>query len=385
MKGMFAFLAFLATFVTLYGLLNFYFYRKLTGCFHPDTAGRALLAAFLLLMVFAPFLVNFSAGAGFRNTALASAYIGYTWMGAVFLFFCVHVFLDAAFASRWIFLRVTGGSPGAVFEKRCAVLAVSTAVVLAGIVWGFFDARDIRVEHIRLTSDKIPPLHRTIRIAQVSDTHFGVITGERFAAKLAELLDGIRADVIVSTGDMIDRGLPEPEKAAKILRAVHSPMGKYAVAGNHEFYAGIKDAAAFHETAGFVLLRNRVVAVSEFLTIAGVDDPAGRRYGLETDFSGRSLLADVHPDSFSILLKHQPVPAEGLSSGFDLQLSGHTHHGQIFPFNFIVRLVYPDGSGLHRLEGGSQMYVSRGTGFWGPPIRLFAPPEITVIDIAPAS
>lgn len=383
MRGIFSFIAFLSTFVVLYGLLNFYFYRKVSQCVPLDSWAKILLAAFLLLMVFAPFVVNLSAKAGFRNVALTSAYVGYIWMGAVFLFFSIHLLFDAAFVSRWILLKITGGSPTAVFDKKCAVLGVAAVVVSAAILWGWFEARNIRVEHVRVKSEKIPASQPAIRIAQVSDMHFGVILGESFARKVAGLLTEIGPDLIVSTGDMIDRGLSDPESVAEVLRAVRSPMGKFAVAGNHEFYAGIDDAAGFHEMAGFALLRNEAVSVSGHMVIAGLDDPAGRRYGLDDGGTRKKLLESLPSDRFSVLLKHQPVPAGGSGYGVDLQLSGHTHKGQIFPFTIIVNRVYPHKSGLHRLEGGTLMYVNRGTGFWGPPIRLLAPPEITVIEIGP--
>ncbi len=383
MKNTIAFFGFLAAFVTLYGLLNFYFYRKVTQYFSPDPAARVLLALFLLLMVFAPFIVNFSAKAELRSVALVSAYTGYIWMGAVFLFFCVHLLFDAAFVARWVFQLLSGSLPSALFDKRGPVLALSAVIVSAAVLWGFLEARDIRVDHIHLTSGKLPPGHRVIRVAQVSDLHFGVISGKRFAGRVVGMLEEIDADMIVSTGDMIDRGLPDPVAVAAVFNTLDPPMGKYGVAGNHEFYAGIDDATGFHEMAGFTLLRNEATRVSDHLTLAGIDDPAGFRRGDVQEFSRKDLFGGIPGDHFAILLKHQPRPAAGRGAGVDLQLSGHTHKGQIFPFNLVVGLVYPYVSGLHRLEDGAKIYVNRGTGFWGPPIRLFAPPEITVVHVGP--
>ncbi|MFO8090169.1 MAG: metallophosphoesterase [Desulfatiglandaceae bacterium] len=375
MKELLSFAAFIATFISLYGLLNYYFYRKAAGCFSFRPWVRIVLAVFLLLMVSAPFMVNFASAAGFHSVAFASAWVGYTWMGAVFLFFCVHFTVDIVSAIRWIFLRVFSHS-SVVFERRVTMFAASVAIVSVGLLCGVFEARDIGIEHIRLHSDKVL---EPVRIAQVSDLHFGVINGEAFAVKVARLLDEIDADIVVSTGDMIDRGLRDAERTAAVLRTVSAAAGKFAVPGNHEFYAGLKEAVDFHEKAGFMFLRNSAVSVSDHLIIAGVDDPAGRRYGIDPDFFESRLLEGVPRERFTILLKHQPVPA----SDFDLQLSGHTHGGQLFPFNFVVGIVYPWVRGLHETGDGSWIYISRGTGFWGPPVRLFAPPEITVIDIDP--
>jgi uncharacterized protein len=376
MRELLSFAAFIATFISLYGLLNYYVYRKAAGCFSFRFLGRAVLAVFLLLMVLAPFMVNFASGAGFHSVAFFSAWVGYTWMGAVFLFFCVHVTFDVVSVAKWFFLRVFRRS-FAVFRGRHTMFAVSAAIVSAGLLWGFFEARDIRVELVKLNSEKIPG---PVRIVHVSDLHLGVINGEAFAEKVAALLNEMDADVIVSTGDLIDRGLRDAERTAAVLAGVSAPVGKFAVPGNHEFYAGIEEATEFHEKAGFTFLRNSAVSVSDHLTVAGVDDPAGRRYGIDPDFFESRLLVGLPPERFTILLKHQPMPAPV----FDLQLSGHTHGGQLFPFNFVVGMVYPWVRGLHRTGDASWIYVSRGTGFWGPPIRLFAPPEITVFDIVPS-
>jgi len=375
MKELLFFAAFIATFISLYGLLNYYFYRKAAGCFPFGPWLRAVLAVFLLMMVLAPFMVNFISGAGVHRVAFIFAWVGYTWMGAVFLFFCVHFSFDLVRGVKWIFLRASGRSP-AVFNRRLSVFAASAAIVSAALLWGVFEARDIRIKHIRLNSDKIP---EPIRIAQMSDLHLGVISGEALALKVARLLNEIDADIVVSTGDMIDRGLRDVERTAAVLRAVSAPAGKFAVPGNHEFYAGIQDATEFHEKAGFTFLRNSAVSVHDHVIIAGVDDPAGRRHGINPDFFESRLLEDLPVERFSILLKHQPVPAPD----FDLQLSGHTHGGQLFPFNFVVGMVYPWVRGLHKMGDGSWIYVSTGSGFWGPPIRIFAPPEITVFDLGP--
>jgi uncharacterized protein len=374
MKEFLSFAAFIATFVSLYGLLNYYFYRKAAGCCSFRPWARKVLMVFLLLMVSAPFMVNFAAEADLRTVAFVSALVGYTWMGAVFLFFCVHVPIDIGFGFRRLF-RLVSGRLQSVPARRLSVFAFSVAVVSAALVWGFFEAREIRIEHVDLHSEKIAG---PVRIVQVSDLHLGVLSGEAFAVKVAGLVDKLDADLLVSTGDMVDRGLADAEGAAAAFREVSAPAGKFAVAGNHEFYAGIEEAEEFHEMAGFTFLRNREVSVLDRLTIAGVDDPAGAGHGVKTDLFERRLSQALPFENFGILLKHQPVP----SKGFDLQLSGHTHGGQIFPFNFIVGLVYPRVKGLHETEKGSWIYISRGTGFWGPPIRLFSPPEITVIDIS---
>ena len=150
--------------------------------------------------------------------------------------------------------------------------------------------------------------------------------------------------------------------------------------GNHEYYAGIDQALDFTRKAGFTVLRGQATETAG-ITIAGVDDStaADIRGGHEVD--ERQLLGPLPDSKFTLFLKHRPVVEKGSAGLFDLQLSGHIHKGQIFPFYLITRLFYPVKTGLSHLQGKATLYVSRGTGTWGPPVRVLAPPEITVIDL----
>jgi predicted MPP superfamily phosphohydrolase len=186
---------------------------------------------------------------------------------------------------------------------------------------------------------------------------------------------------VVSTGDLVDSQIDNLRGLGELLKGVDARYGKFAVTGNHEFYAGLDQALRFTEKAGFTILRHQALAVTGILNIVGVDDPTGKRFGLSRGISEQSLLSKIPPERFTILLKHQPV-VDGNSAGlFDLQLSGHTHGGQIFPFYILVWLFYPVAPGLTRLENGSYLYVSKGSGTWGPPIRFLSPPEVTIIEL----
>jgi predicted MPP superfamily phosphohydrolase len=169
-----------------------------------------------------------------------------------------------------------------------------------------------------------------------------------------------------------------------MFREIEPRLGKYGVTGNHEFYAGLDQSIRFTEQAGFTMLRGERIDIGDFLTIAGVDDSQARSFGL---FSGRSesdLLGDLPDNRFVLLLKHRPLLDEDSRGLFDLQLSGHVHRGQIFPFSIITGLYYETQAGLATFSDGSSLYVSRGAGTWGPPVRFLSPPEVTVIDLVPA-
>jgi hypothetical protein len=254
-------------------------------------------------------------------------------------------------------------------------------LIVAGIVvYGRFEAKNICIERIELRTAKLPPRVSRLRIVQITDIHFSTLNGVKFARKIEKIIRGLHPDILVSTGDLIDRGLVEKESVASLFRAIKTTYGKYAIAGNHEFISGIKMAVAFTEKAGFSMLRNEGVTVGGFLNIAGVDDPAGKRFGAVSSISEDNVLAFFSCGTLNILLKHQPKIEKNSLGKFDLQISGHTHNGQIFPFNIITSLFYPYIKGLHKVSNDSYLYVSRGTGTWGPPIRFLTFPEITVID-----
>lgn len=211
--------------------------------------------------------------------------------------------------------------------------------------------------------------------------HLGALVGPRRLRRIVALLERLDADVVLSAGDLVDDLGERLSRLAPAFAALRPRLGKYAVTGNHEYYAGIEAALAFHARAGFTVLHARALDLDHAVTLAGVDDPTGRRVAAPA-VEEHELLGALARERFTILLKHQPVidpRSEGL---FDLQLSGHVHRGQIFPFGLLVRLAYRMPTGLTPLAHGGWLYVSRGTGTWGPPMRVGASPEIALIEIA---
>jgi len=203
------------------------------------------------------------------------------------------------------------------------------------------------------------------------------------AADIFERVGALSPDILVSTGDLVDQSVCAVAGLVGPLLAIEAPKGKFAVTGNHEFYAGLEQALRFTRQAGFVVLRGEVAAAGG-ITLVGVDDSEAGRFEGKPPADERRILSKAAGDGYVILLKHRPTIAEDAIGLFDLQLSGHTHKGQIFPFSLLTRLVYVVDAGWLDLGKGSHLYVSRGTGLWGPPIRLLAPPEITVIDLVRA-
>jgi uncharacterized protein len=366
-------LRFLAIFITVYTSMNALVYVKAKALF-PDRSGlHHFLLLFVILMVASPIGVRFLEKHGYEWPATVLAYLGYNWMGFVFL--SLWGFL-AAGAVGLIFkvLNVLTGAQLPSLSGKGGTVAVF-AVVLLTCVYGYIEAQSIKVEHLEIKTEKLPQGINRLKIAQISDVHLGLINGKKRLQKIVDLIRAEQPDLLVATGDVVDGVMAKNGQIHEVLKQVQPRFGKYAVTGNHEFYAGLDQALETIERSGFRVLRGEGVATGG-LNIVGIDDPA---VGSVTNEA--SLLASLRNGLFTLYLKHRPEVPEETRGFFDLQLSGHTHRGQIFPFSLFTGLVYPMQSGLYDLGSGSMLYTSRGSGTWGPPMRVLSPPEVTVIDL----
>jgi predicted MPP superfamily phosphohydrolase len=372
---------FLFTFFLLYGGMHFYAFMKARAALAFGVPTGIYLAVFMIIMVLAPFIIRVSERAGFEFFARLMSYIGYTWLGVLFLFTSASLAIDI--------YRVVLHAGGFVVRRDLSYFSVSDKyaflipliVALVTAAYGYFEAKDIRTEKITIRSPKIPVSIGRVRIVQISDVHIGLIVGEDRIRRMLEEVRKAKPDILVSTGDLVDGQMDALSGLADLLKEISPRYGKFAITGNHEFYAGLDHALNFTERAGFKVLRGEKIDVAG-ITIAGVDDRQGKAFGLFKGDGEQELLSGVDHKKFVLLLKHRPLVDPNALGLFDLQLSGHVHKGQIFPFSIITGLYYPTQAGLANLPRGSELYVSRGTGTWGPPIRFLAPPEVTVIDLA---
>jgi len=374
------FFLFITTFTSIYTSLHVYAFFKLRRAVALSGASTALVALFMILMILTPILVRVVESADFERTAKGFAYVGYTWMGFLFLFVMAALTVDV-----WRLLVYLAGAvlktdlnTVKLSARQAFFLPLFAGVLAAG--YGLFEASNIRTETLVLKSPKIT---RPIRIAQISDVHLGLLVREGRLARILEKVKAASPDIFVSTGDLVDGQTDSLNGVGNLLREIKAPLGKFAVTGNHEFYAGLDRSLQFTKQAGFRVLRGETASVDGLIQIAGVDDPAGGGYGRSREVPERQLLSGLPRDRFTLLLKHRPQVEEGALGLFDLQLSGHAHKGQIFPFSLIHHVLFPYIAGLYDLSSGSLLYVSRGSGTWGPPIRFLAPPEVTVIDLVP--
>ncbi len=371
---------FIVTVFAVYGGMHVYAFVRARMVLGFGAATGAAVAAFMLVMTLAPFLIRVLERYEYQLAARVLSYLAYLWMAALFLFFCSSIVLDAVnFLSRagvWI----TRSAPAAPLVPAKASFFVSLGLSVLICVYGYFSALDIRTERLRIETAKLPAGIDRLTIVQISDVHLGVIVRCERLKRIMDIVKAEKPDIFVSTGDLVDAQINEMTGMADLLREVKAPYGNYAITGNHEFFAGIDQAIAFTREAGFTVLRGQAVT-SGPITIVGVDDRTGVQLGLIKPIREKDILTSFPHDKFVLFLKHQPrldPDAQGL---FDLQLSGHTHKGQIYPFTYLSKIVYPLNAGRFDLAQGAILYVSRGTGTWGPPIRFLSPPEVTVVEL----
>ncbi len=372
---------FLISFFSIYGGVHLYAFLKARAAFVFDTKTGIYLILFMLSMVFAPFIVRLSEKLGFDFTARLMSYIGYTWMGLLFLFISASIVIDIYCLLIYFCAFIFNADLSSIRPSAKLSFYIPLLLSLSIAFYGYFEAKNLRIEKITIRTPKISEEVGRLKIVQISDIHLGLIVREKRLKNILEKVKTENPDILVSTGDLVDGQINRLEGLAELLRKIDTRYGKFAVTGNHEFYAGLGHAMDFTEKAGFTILRGDGLTVAGLINIVGVDDPAGKAYGLFKEVPENKLLSEFPREKFTLLLKHRPKVDKNSLGLFDLQLSGHSHKGQIFPFSIITRMYYPVAAGGLELANDSYLYVSRGSGTWGPPIRFLSPPEVTVIEL----
>ena len=264
-------------------------------------------------------------------------------------------------------------------------LAVTAGVGALGTVgYGVTEARHVRVKRAAITLPRLDPALNGFKIALLTDIHISATLHRPFVERVVRTVNALDVGAVAIVGDLVDGTVDELGDDARALTALNSTHGTYFVTGNHEYYSGAEEWVEYLPTIGVQVLRNRRVEIpgGAGLDLAGVDDVTAADSGVPGHGANLSAALEGRDrDRPVVLLAHQPVQwPEAVDRGVDLQLSGHTHGGQMWPFTYGVRLQQPVVAG-HATDGASQIYVSRGSGYWGPPVRVGAPPEISLIEL----
>ncbi|MFC9896560.1 metallophosphoesterase [Nocardia sp. NPDC127579] len=279
------------------------------------------------------------------------------------------------------------GLAAAGVDERARIVAVAVlAVTVALVAYGVFEAR--RVPRVRTLEVPIRGLGAGLdglRLVVVTDTHFAALNRLRWSERVVEVVNSLQPDIACHAGDLADGSVAKRHAQVDPLGKVEAELGRFYITGNHEYFGDAPGWIEHMAGLGWQPLRNQHEVITrggDRLVLAGIDDPTGAGLpGHGPDL--RAALDGAAPDAPVVLLAHQPRQvADAAAAGVALQISGHTHGGQIWPFHYLVRLEQPVVAGLS-WHGGTQLYTSRGTGFWGPQLRVFAPSEITVLVLRP--
>jgi hypothetical protein len=376
-RQVFGFAIFLVVALGIIGSAHHYYWMRLVVQPHwpePLTAlGTWAVWGGALLLVTYPFIERTQP----PRVAQFFVWPGFVWMGA-----CFYLLLGL-----WVsdLLRLVLSASGVEVARMQAagVLGVTLAVLIGG---GWNALRGPVLKEVELRMPRWPRELDGYRLVQISDIHIGATLHRGFAQKLVDMANGARPDLIAVTGDLVDGSVAQLADEVAPFASLRARDGVFFVAGNHDHYSGARSWLKKAEDLGMTVLRNRHQVVERAparFVLAGVDDPTGKRSGGRGD-DVDAAVSGAPAEVPTILLAHDPRCFDrAAGKQIDLQISGHTHGGQMWPFGMFVRLQTRFLAGRYAI-GASQLYVSRGTGFWGPPIRMFAPSELTVLVLRPA-
>lgn len=351
------------------------------------------IATVVIALLFVMLMSGFMAVRGMsRSVASPFMWVSYTWLGA--MFFLVIALGSSDLAKLVVNLsarargRVVEGAPDDPERRRALARLFGGAAALAGIGasgLGLASALSpVAVSRVRVAIDRLSKAKSGYRIVQISDVHVGPTIGREFIEGIVARINALNPDLVAITGDLVDGSVAELAEHVAPLAKIKAKDGVFFVTGNHEYYSGADAWIAHLTTLGIRVLRNEHVRIGgdDGFDLVGIDDASSHGFGHGHGADLKKALEGRDASRACVLLAHQPKGIDLADTlGVDLQLSGHTHGGQMIPWNFLVRLQQPFVAGLHKLAR-AQIYVSRGTGYWGPPMRVGAPAEITEIELA---
>ncbi len=370
--------------LAFYGLINYYIGIKgwqILSSLIPFLNSKIYWFIFWLL-AFSYIAARFAGKLlpGFVNYILTVT--GAYWLGALVYFTLIIAVLKlVTLLDKWMgFLPAwLKQSPAAPISGLIVILAVASI-----LAYGTWNANNPRVRHYDISIPKQAGEISGLHAAVVSDVHLGTIVGKERLKKMVDMINAQKPDIVFIAGDIIDEDIGPfiKQNMSEHLRSLKTKYGVYFSLGNHEYYGGhLEDIVKHLSEAGVIVLRDRYIKIADSFYVAGREDKAAEHSGGKSRKKLSDLTAGIDKNFPVILLDHQPSNLkEPEEQGIDLQLSGHTHRGQMYPFNYITGIIFEDDWGYLK-KGSLQVIVSSGFGTWGPPIRVGNKPELVDITI----
>ncbi len=312
-------------------------------------------------------------------------WIGSFWLAALIYFFLIILLVDIVKLTNYGFHFLPSQNTLEYGKIKIITFLFSIIIVCFLLTIGFINANNTRITRIEIQTEKNLKNKEKVKIVAVTDIHLGTLIAQKRLKKLTELVNKENPDIILLAGDILDE-VQTPiynENIGAPLKNLKASMGIYAINGNHEYIGGINRAVKYIESLDIKLLRDTSVEVNEMFEIIGREDRDMQRFTGKQRKTKEELIKNLDKSKFLILMDHQPYDLQKTADlNIDLQISGHTHHGQLWPINYITDAVYELSYG-YLTKGKTHFYVSSGFGTWGPPVRIGTIPEIVVITIKP--
>ena len=378
-----SFILFFGVFFTAYGLVNLYIFVRGWQAISQGSHFRTFYVPLFLILS-----LSFIGGRLLENLWLSWAsellvWVGSFWLAAMLYFFLALVLLDfARCVHHWLPFLPSPASGHYATVKQWTALGLICMVSLV-LLAGHINALSPKIRTLDLSTPRKNAKLDILNIVVASDIHLGTLVGQRRFDKIVDRINLLNPDIILLPGDIVDEDLGPviKQNLGESLRKLKSRFGVFAITGNHEYIGGVEEATRYLVDHGVTVLRDRVLRIHEIIYLVGREDRGMNRFTEKTRKPLNDLMAEADGHFPVILMDHQPFHLEeGENNGADLQISGHTHHGQLFPLNFITGRVYELSRG-YKKKGKTHVYVSSGVGTWGPPVRLGNRPEIVNIKL----
>ena len=374
-------LIFFGIILFVYGLINFYIIRRLLSAIPENFKSLVLIVSIFVIL-------SFIAGRLLENIWISYVsdfliWIGSFWLAIMFYSFLCLVIIDLVRAVNFFvpfFPSVITRDPEK--TKRVLLIVVSILVFIT-VAGGFINTKIINVRQYWMPIHKKAANLKTLNIVMASDLHLGTINGKNFAYRVAWDINHLNPDIILLAGDIIDEDIKPVlrDNVGEALFELKAKYGIYGITGNHEYIGGVEEAVKYLNAHNIQMLRDSTIKIADSFYVVGREDRSASSFGGNGRKSLEELTKDIDKSLPVILMDHQPFHLEEAQQcGIDLQLSGHTHNGQLWPLNYLINKIYDIGWG-YRLIGNTHYYVSCGVGGWGPPVRTGSIPEIINIHL----